>query len=115
MTAEMGKTYDRAAAPSGARTYRTSSVAYATEEIASEERTASAVVLVSRSVSSRSVARGRPTIRRLARSSGLAIDGAKDGDQVVRAAPSAGVPGPAGWPVRQIEGVRLGAGVPEKT
>ena len=86
MTAEIGKTYDRAAAPSGARTYRTSSVAYATEEIASEDRTASAVVLVSRSVSSRSVARGRPTIRRLARSRGFAIDWAKDGDDAVPAA-----------------------------
>jgi hypothetical protein len=60
MTAEIGTTYESAEAPSTARTRRICSVAYATDEMASEERTASAVFLFSLSFSSLSLASGRP-------------------------------------------------------
>src|SRR5262245_46754947 len=67
MAAETGTTLVTAPAPSTARTTRICSVAYATDEIASEERTASAVVLLRRSCSILSVASGRPTSSRLRR------------------------------------------------
>src|SRR5919204_5514144 len=65
MTAEIGTTYPSAAVPSTASTSRICSVAYATDEIASDESTASAVFLFRRSCSSRSEASGRPTRTRL--------------------------------------------------
>src|SRR4051812_821887 len=68
MMTEIGKTYVEAAMPgSTASTKRICSVAYATEEMASEDSTASAVVLLSFCSSSRSEASGRPTSSRLLR------------------------------------------------
>ena len=70
MTTEIGKTYVEATTPgSTASTKRICSVAYATDEMASEDSTASAVVLLSFSSSSRSEASGRPTSSRLLRMS----------------------------------------------
>ena len=65
MTAEIGMTYDSAAVPSTASTSSVCSVAYATDEMASDERTASAVFLFRRSCSSRSLASGLPIRYRL--------------------------------------------------
>ena len=64
----MGMTSVNATMPTaGMRIRRISSVAYATEDMLSEEKTASAVGLPSRSCSSRAVASGRPKRSRFSR------------------------------------------------
>ena len=66
--AEMGRTSEKAIRPiAGMRTRRISSVAYATEDMLSEEKTAMAVGLPNRSCASRAVANGRPKRSRLSR------------------------------------------------
>ena len=61
MATPIGIEYWKATVPARTRMSRISSVAYATEESASEEKTASAEVLVSRSWRACAVARGLPT------------------------------------------------------
>src|SRR3954468_361318 len=66
MALETGTTYVNANTPiAGSSTRRISSVAYATDDMLSELKTASAVGLPSRSCSSRDVASGRPRRTRL--------------------------------------------------
>src|SRR5712691_291289 len=64
MTRENASAWLMGATYAAARTRRISSVAYAVEESASDEKTASAVFLVSRSCVKRSVLIGLPTSRR---------------------------------------------------
>ena len=76
----MGTTRENAATPTaGTRTRRISSVAYAVDEMASDESTASAVFLESRSCSRRSLARGRPNRSVLMRRTGIGIYGGAPG------------------------------------
>ena len=66
MAPEIGTTYVNASTPiAGSKTRRISSVAYATDDMLSELKTASAVGFPSRSCSSLDVARGRPSRTRL--------------------------------------------------
>jgi hypothetical protein len=65
IAADTGSTSANAAMPTaGIRTRRISSVAYATDDMLSEEKIARAVARPNRSCSSLDVARGRPRIRR---------------------------------------------------
>ena len=61
----MGMATCVAAAPASTSTSRISSVAYAVDEMASDEKTASATFFESRSCCSSAVAMGRPSIARL--------------------------------------------------
>ncbi len=63
MAMAMGSERPSAADPARIRTSRISSVAYATEDRASEAKTARALTLESRSWISSAVGRGGPTIR----------------------------------------------------
>src|SRR6267143_4950660 len=64
ITPEIGMEYPSAAAPARLRTSRISSVAYATDDNASEENTASAIGMPSRSPRYRSVSSGVPRSQR---------------------------------------------------
>ena len=85
MTAEIGSVSDSTPTPARTSTFMISSVAYATEESASDEKTASALTLVSRSCDSRAVGIGVPRTqvldaldRACRRRGGLARAGAWD-------------------------------------
>src|SRR5215471_16998344 len=67
MAKEIGSVRWRAAVPASTSTSKISSVAYATEDRASEEKTASAIVLVSRSCRAWASDIGAPTSHRFTR------------------------------------------------
>ena len=67
MASEMGSNQLKAIVPTPSRVYRLASVAYATDDITSDEKTGSAFHLGRRSISSSSLDKGRPNRMRRAR------------------------------------------------